>query len=373
MSTFYINGKFAACRVTGVQRVAMNLLLALDERLAAQACADADPAAGTRWVLLCPPSATLPALQRIEVRVVGKRAWPLHLWEQWLLPRAARDGLLLSLAGSAPLLAVRQVCLLHDAAVFDRPDAYQPWFSAWYRFAFRWLSGRAEQLWTVSAFSRGRLARQLLIPEDRIGIIPNAGEHLLTVPADVSVLRSLGLEGETYFLAVGSRNPNKNLPNLLAAFRGLVAPSTPLLVLVGGMDSRVFAVPGSAPLSSNDRVVDAGIAADGQLRALYEHALALVFPSTYEGFGLPPLEAMSCGCPVLCSSAASLPEVCGDAALYFDPSSIESIRAAMNQVLLKPELSQGLRARGHARARSLSWPAAADALLAHLGLGGACA
>ncbi len=367
MSTVYINGKFAAQRITGVQRVAHNLLRALDDRLAAQASTGGDSA---HWVLLYPPGAVVPALRRIEARQVGSRFWPLHLWEQWVLPRAARSGLLLSLAGSAPLLAVRQVCLFHDAAVFDRPEAYTPWFNAWYRFAFRWLSGRAERLLTVSAFSRSCLARHLLLPESQIGIVPNGAGHLLGVPADMSVFQRLGLEGKSYFLAVGSRNPNKNLPKLLEAFRGLVAPSALRLVLVGGMDHRVFAAlkdsPGAMFSSADNSVVDAGVAPDGQLRALYEHALALVFPSTYEGSGLPPLEAMSCGCPVLCSNAASLPEVCGEAALYFDPTSVEAIRAAMDRVLQNPELTQGLRERGRARAGRLNWSAAADALLAQL-------
>lgn len=375
VNTVFINGKFAARRVTGVQRVALNLLRALDESLSGPdglpATPPSTPQAATRWVLLCPPGATPPALRRIETCVVGSSSWPLHLWEQIVLPYAARTGLLLNLAGSAPMLAIRQVCLWHDAAVFDRPQAYTPAFSAWYRFAFRWLSGRAEQLLTVSAFSRGRLARQLHLPEERIGIVPNGAEHLLAVPADVSVLRRLGLESVNYFLAVGSRNPNKNLELLLSAWNGVTATPMPRLVIVGSEDNLVFAGTVRAGDIRASTVVDAGAIDDAELRALYEHASALVFPSLYEGFGLPPLEAMACGCPVLCSHAASLPEVCGDAALYFDPLSTEQISAAMNRLLRDAELRASLRERGYAQARRFSWRLAAERLLAQIDVGAA--
>jgi glycosyltransferase involved in cell wall biosynthesis len=195
----------------------------------------------------------------------------------------------------------------------------------------------------------------------------------LAVPADPSVLKRLGLEGVRYFLAVGSRNPNKNLDLLFAAFTRLaVAPAT-RLVVVGSADNRVFAgvtavlaVP-SAPRS--EAVIEAGAADDAELRALYEHALALVFPSLYEGFGLPPLEAMACGCPVLCSNAASLPEVCGDAVLYFDPQSIEQISAAMAQILRDADLRDSLRERGRVQARRFGWQAAAERLLVQIDLG----
>ena len=371
MTTVFINGKFAARRVTGVQRVALNLLLALDASFAQGSSPAASVRPATRWVLLCPPGATPPTLRCIETRVVGSGAWSLHLWEQIVLPHAARTGLLLNLAGSAPLVAARQACLWHDAAVFDRPQAYTRSFGAWYRFGFRWLSGRAEQLLTVSAFSRHRLARQLRLPEGRIGIVPNGAEHLLAVTADVSVLRRLGLDGGTYFLVVGSRNPNKNLALLLAAWGSVTATPMPRLVIVGAADSRVFAGAAQAVDTQASTVVDAGAIDDAGLRALYEHALALVFPSVYEGFGLPPLEAMACGCPVLCSHAASLPEVCGDAVLYFDPLSTDQISAAMNRLLRDTQLRASLRERGYAQARRYSWRLAAERLLAQIDVGAA--
>ena len=149
MRTFYINGKFTAQRTTGVQRVATRLVQALDAQL---------PAGANHWVLLCPPGTEALPLARVEVRHVGTAGLPLHLWEQIVLPLAARGGWLLNLAGAAPYFARRQVCLLHDAAVFDHPEAYACAFVAWYRLLFRRLAGSAAKLLTVSAFSRARLA-----------------------------------------------------------------------------------------------------------------------------------------------------------------------------------------------------------------------
>jgi glycosyltransferase involved in cell wall biosynthesis len=102
---------------------------------------------------------------------------------------------------------------------------------------------------------------------------------------------------------------------------------------------------------------------DRELKALYGAAQALVFPSTYEGFGLPPVEAMACGCPVAAARAASLPEVCGDAALYFDPHRIDSIRDAVQRLLDDAALQDDLRQRGLRRAATFRWPAAARALI----------
>jgi len=123
----YINGKFAAQRTTGVQRVAAQLVMALDTQVVPG-----------RYELLCPVQARPPTLRNIAVRHVGPLLMPLHAWEQAVLPSASREGWLLNLAGAAPALAPpdRQVTLIHDAAVFDHPEAYTPAFTAWYRWLF---------------------------------------------------------------------------------------------------------------------------------------------------------------------------------------------------------------------------------------------
>jgi len=353
----YLNGKYVAQRTTGVQRAASCLVAAIDGLLPP----------GADWVLLCPRGHAAPALSAIRVREVGWRGQSLHLWEQVSLPLAARDGRLLSLAGSAPLLARRASAMIHDAAVFDRAEAYAPLFRHWYRFLFRQLAHRGVQLLTVSAFSRGRLAHALGVDERRIAVVPEGSDHLADVVPDERVLARLGLRSGAFLLAVASDNPTKNLPALVAAFARRRAAEPAQLVIVGGRNERVFSA--GAGQADPAGVVRAGPLSDPELKALYRNATALLFPSTYEGFGLPPLEAMACDCAVGAADAAAIPEVCGDAALYFDPASVEAMTASMEQLGTDAPLRESLRARGRSRAASFRWTNAARTLLATLAEG----
>lgn len=355
----YINGKFTAQATTGVQRVASRLVQALDQLA---------PALSTRWVLLCPPGSAVPLLRHIECRVIGRPGEALHLWEQWRLPHAARDGSLLNLAGSAPWRVADSVCLIHDAAVFDHPEAYALAFRTWYRLLFRHLARRSAHLMTVSMFSQERLSRALGVAPQRISVVRSGADHLNEVVPDASVLTDHGLQRGRYFLAVGSANPTKNLHRLVSAFMALPASADPMkLVIVGGRNTRVFA--GATSVAEATGVVRTGPLGDARLKALYQDARALIFPSIYEGFGMPPLEAMACGCPVLAARAASIPEVCGSAALYFDPRSTAAMTQALSRACGDAVLLQRLRQDGAAHVASFTWAASVRRLCAVLGEG----
>jgi len=354
MTSIYLNGKFTAQRTTGVQRVAEHLIRELDNNLGSPSVA---------WILLCPIGAKVPALRRIQVRYVGIPGLPLHLWEQLILPLAALRGLLVNLAGAAPFFAREQVCMLHDAAVFDQPQAYTRGFGLWYRFLFRHLARSARSLLTVSTFSRQRLIVRLGVASSRVGVIPNGGDHLDAVTPDDTVIAEHGLSGKAFLLAVGSANRNKNLGALVEAYRRLDSDPTRRLVIAGGSDKGVFA---HSVVGDPDDVIRVGPVNDAQLKSLYRHAVALVFPSLYEGFGLPPLESMACGCPVAAARAAAIPEICGDAALYFDPHSIDAITDAMRRLLADAPLRERLRVAGRARAATSRWADSAEALRAEL-------
>lgn len=355
MLRIYLNGKFTAQRTTGVQRVAANLVKALD--------ADPSIEAG-RCVLICPPGGVAPELHRIEVRHVGARGLPLHVWEQVVLPLVSAKGLLVNLAGAAPYLARHQLCLIHDAAVFDHPKAYRPAFRAWYRLLFRHLARSAAILVTVSDDARGRLAACLGVPVGRIAVVRNGADHLNGLVADDDVLARHGLVGARYLLAVGSANPTKNLAALVEAFARLPTDPARRLVIVGGSHRQVFA-------GSDGGAGPAGVARlegvdDAALKSLYRHATGLVFPSFYEGSGLPPLEAMACGCPVAAARAAAIPEVCGKAALYFDPCDADAIAAAMQRLWTEAPLRATLRDAGRSQAQGARWADSAAALWALL-------
>ncbi len=363
MRTLYINGKFLAQPLTGVQRYAMELLKACD-----RSRVDSGPSAP--WVLLCPRGAAPSSWRTIAVQHAGPRGLPLHLWEQVVLPWAARDGQLLSLAGSAPWLGSAQFCTIHDAAVFDWPQAYRPLFVAWYRRLFRRQAKRARALFTVSAFSQRRLGQHLAVPPSRLLVVPDGADHLSAARADDAVLDRLGLRGQPYLLSVSSLHPAKNQSRLLQAF-ARVADQTPglKLLMVGSRNPTVFAAGEAreADLPPDPRVIWAQRVSDEELTSLYLHAQALVFPSLYEGFGLPPLEAMGLGCPVLAAQAASIPEICGDAALYFDPLDHADMARAIRTLLDDRVLRQRLAAAGQTRALRWRWADAARSLLDHLG------
>lgn len=359
MRTIVINGKFTAQRTTGVQRVALGLVEAIDRRLARQA------PDGRRWLLLHPPEGRPPALGRIETVAVGAPGRPLHVWEQWTLPRAARRALLVNLAGSAPACVRMQACMLHDAAVFEAGAAYTPVFRLWYRWLFRRLGRRAALLLTISEFSRARLATALGVPADRFTVLTPGADHLDALAADGRILDAHDLRRRRFVLAVGSANPNKNLATLLAAWRRIAPAADRLLVLCGGSDARVFAAArGEGGLPPG--VLRLGAVDDAGLKALYARAEALVCPSLYEGWGLPALEAMACGCPVAAADAAALPEACGGAALSFDARSVAATAEAIERLLSDASLRAALRERGRARAAALRWDDGAARLMQRL-------
>jgi len=195
------------------------------------------------------------------------------------------------------------------------------------------------------------------VKRERVNIIYESGEHILNAPADNEVLHRHGLFGKKYVLAVGSRSPHKNFSAVIRAAESLQDLNI-AVVVAGGSNSRIFA--GSTFALPN--LVLTGYVTDGHLRALYSHAECFVFPSLYEGFGLPPLEAMHCGCPVVVSNRASLPEVCGDAAVYFDPSDPSDLAKQLRRVLSSEALRLELRAAGTLRAASFTWRRAAESL-----------
>jgi glycosyltransferase involved in cell wall biosynthesis len=353
-SQIFINGRYLSQAVTGVQRYATETIRALDSLI------DAGEYAAPRWQfnLLAPPGSwQRPSLKGIAVRAVGRTRG--QLWEQLELPLHACPGLLLNFANTAPLAVRRQCVTIHDASVFAIPTAYSPAFRAWYRMLLPTLGRRAARVLTVSGYSRDELTRWAGIPRERISVVPGAGEHILAVPPNSEVFRKHGIGGRPYVLAVGSTSSHKNLQGIEQSLEFVVCGDFDVVV-AGGRNLRVFGPNGAA---AHQRIQAIGYVTDGELRALYERAACLVFPSFYEGFGLPPLEAMACGCAVIASSTTSLPEVCGDAALYCDPSDPRDIAAQISAVLSRPELATELRDRALARSRLFSWKTTARAVM----------
>lgn len=351
-----INGRFLSQQLSGVQRVGREILTAFDGLIED----DLIDRNRTHVEVLAPRGVGLPQhIRNIPLRHVGRLTG--HPWEQAELVRGAGDGILLNLCNTAPALARHQLVLIHDAAVHANPKAYTAHFRAWYRLLWARLARSPSRLLTVSEFSRSELAKHLGVAPSRLSVISEGADHITRVTADDSILTRHGLTARPYLLAVSSTSPNKNFGAVARAI-ALLGANDVDFVVAGGVNPRVFSAAGSALPPSVRHV---GHVSDAELRALYEHAACFVFPSLYEGFGLPPLEAMACGCPVIASQTSSIPETCGNAVLYCDPASPADIADKISKLISNDVLRGRLRAKGIARARQFSWRRSALSVWQH--------
>ena len=354
LSHIYVNGRFLGRGVTGVERFAAMTLREMDAAL------QHDGATGHRWTLLVPQGVARPDWWHQGFETVGHRGG--HVWEQWDLARRARDGVLLNLCNSGPVTLARQLTIVHDALVYDLPQNFRPAYRLLHRTLGR-LIARRSRIGTVSAFSRDRLSTVLKLDPEMIPVVPNAADHVATISPDDGIIARLGLADTPFLLFVGSFAPNKNLPVALRAFERLAKSwPDPKLVLVGA-SGKLFAASGFDDVPPG--VILPGRIGDGELMALYRHARALIFPSSYEGFGIPPLEALQLGCPVIASDIPPTREVCGDAAHYVPEGDANALAAAMRTALADADLRQTIADKARRRAASFSWARSAALLRAN--------
>jgi glycosyltransferase involved in cell wall biosynthesis len=229
------------------------------------------------------------------------------------------------------------VVTLHDIQHRDLPEFFGPARKSFRRIAYDRAARGASAVIVTSEFVRQRAVSVLGLDPARVHVIPHAIEHDVFKPGDE--------EAEPMLLYPARPWPHKNHARLFEAFARLRQTRPRLrLVLTGGGHERLGALP--------DGVESLGVVSATELASLYRRAACLVFPSLYEGFGLPPLEAMACGCPVAASNAGAIPEVCGDAAVLFDPRDEESMARAIVEADSRRE---ALRAKGFARAAHFTW------------------
>jgi glycosyltransferase involved in cell wall biosynthesis len=343
MKRISINGRFLSQPVTGVQRYAHELIRELDRLLTSL------PAGTAPVEVLVPRNAReYPSYKSLVVKEVGRLTG--QAWEQLELPLHCSGKILFTPCGGAPLLHAFNVVTIHDTAVFATPKAYSEFYGIWYRLVHSRLSRTARRVITVSEFSKSELVRWCSIAPSRVTVTHLGCDHVAALQADWTILDRHGLRNSSYVLAVSSRNPNKNFRGVARAMNLLGDRAAPF-VIAGNVNSQVFGENETLPAS----VIQLGYVSDAQLRALYEGAGCFVFPSFYEGFGLPPLEAMTCGCPVIAGDIGALRETCGDAALFCDPADASSIADSIACVMADSKLRQHLIERGHMRTQGFCW------------------
>jgi glycosyltransferase involved in cell wall biosynthesis len=286
-----------------------------------------------------------------------------HLWEQVYLPAVSRKRLLWSPNNTGPLAVERQVCTMHDIIPVERPEWFNARFAGWYRWLLPRLTNRVRHLIAVSQFTKDRLVERFKIRPEKVTVVWNGVDAQFrprTRDEIEEVRAALGIRRPRYLLSLGSLEPRKNIRRLLSVWVRLKGelPEDLGLVVVGSKGgSLVFRDDGVT--EEPDGVQFTGYARQQDLPALYSGALGLVYPSLYEGFGLPPLEAMACGTPVIASNTTSLPEITGGVALLVDPLDEDAIADAILRLVRDQELRSALRIRSLERAAHMTWDAAA--------------
>lgn len=287
-----------------------------------------------------------------------------HLWEQLQLPLLVKGRLLWSPANSGPIMLGRQVVTVHDIAVIDHPEWFNARFAAWYRWMTPRLVRRAFRVIAVSEFTKRRLVEVTGVDESRVSVVPNGVDKRFNPrrPDKVAALRHrLGIPSSNYVLSLATLEPRKNLAGQLEAWSRCVShlPDSVWLVISGakGKD-HVF---GNLQLHDvPPRVYFTGYVRDEDLPALYGGAIAFLYPSFYEGFGLPVLEAMASGTAPIVSNLTAPQEVAGDAGIVVDPHDPDSIASAIVR-LVKDGFWRGeLEHRSVRRSQAFSWTRTAD-------------
>jgi glycosyltransferase involved in cell wall biosynthesis len=343
----YVNCRFLTQKVTGAQRFAIEISRQLKKL-------------NPNINFISPKNiVNKNVAQELNVKILGKNTG--YIWEQVDLPlylKTKGNPLLINLVNVAPLIYKNQVVTIHDISWKHFPDSVSRQFYAVYSFLIPRIAKNSRHIFTVSEFSKKDISSQLGIPEEKFTVIYNSvSKHF----------RRLFTKKEKLILSVATLQPYKNLESLIKAFISLKNKGRLReykLYLVGGINRKVFSNSNISRLvEGRGDIHFTGYVSDDELVKLYNTAEAFVLPSKFEGFGIPPLEAMACGTPVIVSNAGSLPEVCGDAAYYVNPYSTEDIAKGIERVINDKKLQMELIEKGLKRVKLFSWEKSAKKLM----------
>ncbi|CAI1722123.1 glycosyltransferase family 4 protein [Serratia proteamaculans] len=340
----YINARFLTQDVTGVQRFAEQICIEL-------------VALRDDVVLLAPKDikrSSLPA--GFNIQTIGEKSG--HFWEQVELPKYLRSigsPVLVNLCSTAPVFYKNQIVTHHDVTYKRYKKSFSLKFRILYSLLIPMMLKSSKALITVSEFSKSEILQYFKYDPKKIHIIYNAvGNEFVNSSKESDKL-------DKYFLAVSSPNFHKNFHGMLEAYslyRSKHGGDIKLKVI--GKSASSFATQDFSKNAQDGDVTFLGRVDDNELITLYQNATAFVFPSFYEGFGIPPLEAQACGCPVISSNKASMPEVLRNSVLYFDPYNVAEIANTMEKIISDSALRDTLMIAGLENVKSYSWKSSAE-------------
>lgn len=337
---FVVNGRYLTQKATGVHRYAFEICNKLHEM-------------GVDFHVAVPNE--IHPDYKFNFKVVKCGSLNTHLWEQISLPRYLKrigSPLLISFTGCGPINYSNQIMTIHDVSHERYPEWFSKNYYRFYHYMMPRIGKKAHAVLTVSEFSKKEIVDTLGINAEKIHVVhSNVPFH--NKPSKEEVLSfTRNPEAEKYILAVSSMDPRKNFIRLVEAFDKIKDKSVKLYII--GMSFKAFNTPNLQKLIG-ENVHLPGYIPDEKLQTMYQNALLSVYPSLYEGFGLPPLESMTYGCPVINSDIPALREVSQDAALYVDPYNVDDITQKIEQLLVDEPLRKELQQKGLLQIKKYSW------------------
>lgn len=329
----YINGRFLSQAITGVQRYAKELSIELLKK-------------DNSYKLIAPKGTLLvPPFNSSNTITVGPQN--PHIWEQIFLPvflKRNNNPLIINFTGLGPIFYKNKIITIHDLSFWEHPEWFSKKYYWFYRIFTPFSANKSKVILTVSLYSKQKIAELLKIASEDIYVIYSAAAHS----------EKNKREKEKIILTVGSIDPRKNLLRLIQAFKCWDNPSYQL-VIIGGKPNSLA----KQSFTTDEKISFTGYLSEQELQDYYDIAEMFIYPSLYEGFGLPPIEAMHHDIPVISSNQTSLPEICSNAVLYIDPYSIESIINAFEILSGNRTLQQELVQKGNENIKRFSFKVSA--------------
>lgn len=345
---FVVNGRFLTQKATGVHRYAFEICNELHKM-------------GVDFHVAVPKE--INPDYKFDFKTVECGSLKTHLWEQISLPKYLKsigNPLLISFSGCGPLNYENQIMTIHDVSHERYPQWFTKNYCRFYGFMMPRIGKKARAVLTVSEFSKKEIVETLGINPQKIYVI-NSNVPFHTKPSAEDILNNKkNDDSEKYILTVSSMDPRKNFIRLVEAFNNIEDKSIKLYII--GMQFKAFNTPDLQKLIGNNIVLP-GYIDDDALQDMYRNALFSIYPSLYEGFGLPPLESMTYGCPVIASDIPALREVSGDAVLYADPYDVDDLTKKMDLLAKDADLRHSLVVKGLEQIKKYSWNKSAKKVL----------